>query len=143
MLCFVLNVSFLKLFLVYITCRSTCFRNCDQFTDIDELHRTEMEKAAKEARRLYTREHPEAATIQLKHDPLKHIQGKILSFAISTLSCKLFLFFCDQSQLHFESNIFFFFHKNNTKTMDCYWQDNLWHRKSDLILAWSLKGYFT
>ena len=66
-------------------------RKCDQFTDIDKLHRTEMEKAAKEARRLYMSEHPEAATTKLKHDPLKHIQGKFIVFTIADLprcSCK-------------------------------------------------------
>lgn len=38
-----------------------------------KVHRQEMEVAAREAKEEYLRDHPEAADVKLKYDPLKHI----------------------------------------------------------------------
>ncbi|XP_061173242.1 uncharacterized protein LOC133182415 [Saccostrea echinata] len=46
---------------------------CNQ-GDMNKLHREEMLKAATEARDKYIQDHPEAADIDLKYDPLKHIE---------------------------------------------------------------------
>lgn len=42
--------------------------------DMNKLHREEMLKAATEARDKYLQDHPEAADINLKYDPLQHIE---------------------------------------------------------------------
>jgi TRIAD3 protein (E3 ubiquitin-protein ligase RNF216) len=44
---------------------------CKQYSDIEELHQIEMEKAYKEANELYLKDHPDAASIKLKYDPKK------------------------------------------------------------------------
>jgi hypothetical protein len=41
---------------------------------MNKLHQEEMLKAAVEARDKYLLEHPEAADINLKYDPMKHIE---------------------------------------------------------------------
>lgn len=41
---------------------------------MNKLHREEMLQAATEARDKYLQDHPEAAEINLKYDPLQHIQ---------------------------------------------------------------------
>ena len=60
----------------FTVCTLPCFFeyfSCNQ-GDMNKLHRDEMLKAATEARDRYLREHPEARDINLKYDPLKHIQ---------------------------------------------------------------------
>ena len=47
---------------------------CPQFSDVNELHRIEMEKAYKEALDKYLAEHPEHKDIQLKNDPKKMLE---------------------------------------------------------------------
>ncbi|XP_076442029.1 uncharacterized protein LOC143281024 isoform X2 [Babylonia areolata] len=47
-------------------------QNCSE-QDMNKLHREEMERAAREAKEEYLRLHPEAASLQLKHDPTHHI----------------------------------------------------------------------
>ena len=39
----------------------------------EQLHKEEMEKAAEEAKARYLQEHPEAADIEMKYDPMKHL----------------------------------------------------------------------
>ena len=41
---------------------------------MNKLHQEEMERAAEEAKNEYLRDHPEAAVINLKHNPVEHIQ---------------------------------------------------------------------
>lgn len=41
---------------------------------MNKLHKEEMLQAATEARDKYLQDHPEAAEINLKYDPLQHIQ---------------------------------------------------------------------
>ena len=43
--------------------------------DVFTLHHDEMSKAAEEAKKKYEEEHPEAKGIELKNDPLKHLEG--------------------------------------------------------------------
>lgn len=47
--------------------------NCNE-GDMNKLHREEMLQAATEARDKYLQDHPEAAEINLKYDPLQHIE---------------------------------------------------------------------
>lgn len=42
---------------------------------MNKLHEKEMTEAAKQARLEYLRDHPEAASITLKHDPLKSLKA--------------------------------------------------------------------
>lgn len=41
---------------------------------MNKLHKEEMLQAATEARDRYLQDHPEAAEINLKYDPLQHIE---------------------------------------------------------------------
>lgn len=45
---------------------------------MNKLHQEEMERAAEEAKKEYLREHPEAADINLKYNPVEHIQNSKL-----------------------------------------------------------------
>ena len=57
---------------------------CPQDTDVFELHRQEMEKAAAEARVIYEKEHPESEGKDLKYDPLKEMEeGQLRGTSIS------------------------------------------------------------
>ncbi|KAK3093829.1 hypothetical protein FSP39_020705 [Pinctada imbricata] len=48
---------------------------CTNEGDMNKLHREEMEKAALEAKAQYLLDHPEATEMELKYDPLKHLDG--------------------------------------------------------------------
>lgn len=50
---------------------------CPQFSDNDELHKVEMEKAYKEALDEYLEKHPEFRTKEIKNDPKKMLEDLI------------------------------------------------------------------
>ena len=56
------------------------FFRCPQDTNVQYLHRREMEKAAREAREKYEADHPEAAGSDLKYDPAKILEDSEYEF---------------------------------------------------------------
>ena len=76
--------------------------SCPQDTDVMELHRQEMEKAAHEARDRYTSDHPDAGGTTLKHDPLQHLgkHSNKFSYLMGALKTRLNLELMCHDPLH-------------------------------------------
>ena len=74
-----------------------CVFRCNE-GDMNKLHQEEMERAAEEAKNEYLRDHPEAAVINLKHNPVEHIQyskfelfGSLLLLSVALWSSSLLI----------------------------------------------------